>query len=59
MKCSEFHKLILKNGWLVLRQTGSHIIYVKGNKTYPVPYHGTKELGKGIERKMRKDMNLK
>lgn len=59
MKTTEFHKLVRVNGWKVLRQTGSHIIYRKGSMTYPVPYHGAKELGKGLENKMIKDMGLK
>ena len=59
MKTTEFHKLVRANGWKVLRQTGSHIIYQKGSMTYPVPYHGAKELGKGLENKMIKNMGLK
>ena len=59
MKTTEFHKLVRANGWKVLRQTGSHIIYQKGSMSYPVPYHGAKELGKGLENKIRKDMDLK
>ncbi|MBQ3979070.1 MAG: type II toxin-antitoxin system HicA family toxin [Bacteroidales bacterium] len=37
----------------------SHIIYKKGKRTYPVPYHKGKEVGKGLEAKMKKDMKLK
>ncbi|MBO6096379.1 MAG: type II toxin-antitoxin system HicA family toxin [Bacteroidales bacterium] len=59
MKYDEFHRLIRTNGWEVIRQTGSHVIYRKGQRTYPVPYHQGKELGKGLERKIRKEMNLK
>ena len=59
MKTTEFHKLVRAHGWKVLRQSGSHIIYRKGSMTYPVPYHGAKELGKGLENKMIKDMGLK
>ena len=59
MKTTEFHKLVRANGWKVLRQSDSHIIYRKGSMTYPVPYHGAKELGKGLENKMIKDMGLK
>lgn len=59
MKTTEFHKLVRANGWEVLRQAGSHIIYKKGSQTYPVPYHGSKELGTGLEKKMRKEMGLK
>ena len=56
---TEFHKLVRENGWTVLRQTGSHVIYKKGSVIYPVPYHGAKELGTGLEMKMRKEMGLK
>lgn len=60
MKYDEFHKLVRDNGWVILRQMGtSHVIYKKGNRTYPVPYHRGRELGKGLERKMRKEMKLK
>lgn len=59
MKYDDFHSLVLLNGWVGIRQSGSHIIYRKGNKTYPVPYHKGKELGKGLEKKMRKELGLK
>lgn len=59
MKSSELHRLILKNGWRLLRVTGSHYIYEKDGITYPAPYHGAKEVGKGIEKKIKKDMGLK
>ncbi len=59
MKSDEFHRVVRANGWSVVRQTGSHIIYRKGNMTYPVPYHKGKEIGTGLERKMRRDMGLR
>lgn len=60
MKYDELHRLIKSNGWVKLRQMGtSHVIYKKGNRTYPVPYHQGKEVGKGLERKIRKEMGLK
>lgn len=59
MKSSEFHKMIRKNGWMHLRTKGSHYIYEKDGKTYPVPFHGSKEIGTGIQNKIRKEMNLK
>ena len=58
MKYDELHRIILRNGWKVLRQTGSHVIYTKDGKPYPVPSHGSKEVGKGLERKVRKEMEL-
>jgi mRNA interferase HicA len=54
MKSSELHRLILKNGWIFLRSSGSHFIYEKNSKRYPVPYHGSKEVGKGIEKKIKR-----
>ncbi|MBP5398524.1 MAG: type II toxin-antitoxin system HicA family toxin [Bacteroidales bacterium] len=49
---------MVRNGWVVLRQRGSHIIYRKGDITYPVPYHGSKEMGKGLQKKMMREMGL-
>jgi predicted RNA binding protein YcfA (HicA-like mRNA interferase family) len=60
MKYNELHRLIRANGWVKLRQLGtSHVIYIKESLTYPVPDHGAKEVGKGLEKKIRKDMGLK
>jgi len=59
MKYIELHRLILKNGWIIIRQTGSHVIYQKGEMHYPVPNHGSDEVKKGLEIKIRKMMGLK
>ena len=59
MKSSELNKLILAAGWRVVRQSGSHVIYEKDGRVYPVPFHGSKEVGKGLEMKIRKEMGLK
>ncbi|MEO9217372.1 MAG: type II toxin-antitoxin system HicA family toxin [Bacteroidia bacterium] len=59
MKSTEFHRLVKKNGWIFIKAEGSHYIYGKNGKTYPVPFHGAKELGKGLEKKMRKEMGIK
>ena len=58
MKSSELHKRIKMNGWLHIRTKGSHYIDEKNGQTYPVPYHGSKEIGKGIENKIKKEMGL-
>lgn len=58
MKYAELHRLIQRQGWWVRRQTGSHVIYEKDGKTYPVPLHGSKEVGKGLELKIKRDMGL-
>ena len=59
MKSSELHRFILRNGWQHIRTAGSHYIYEKNGRTYPVPFHGTHEVGKGLEKKIRKEMKLK
>jgi mRNA interferase HicA len=59
MKTTELHRLVKRNGWIEIRQAGSHVIYQKGDITYPVPFHGAKEVGKGLELKIRKEMKLK
>lgn len=59
MKSSELHRLIRKNGWQHLRTEGSHYIYEKDGKTYPVPFHGNKDIGTGIYHKIIKQMGLK
>ena len=55
MKSSELHRLILKNGWRSIRQAGSHVIYEKDGKTVSVPFHGSKEMGSGIARRLLPD----
>ena len=59
MKSSELHRLIEKAGWNYVRAAGSHYIYEMNGKTVLVPYHGSKEVGKGIENKIKKEMGLK
>lgn len=58
MKSSEFHRLVQINGWKEIRQTGSHIIYEKNGKQITVPYHGSKEMKKGLVMKLKKEMGL-
>jgi mRNA interferase HicA len=59
MKSSEFHRLVRRNGWPHIRTDGSHYIYEKEDRTYPVPFHGGKEIGEGLRKKMIKEMKLK
>ena len=59
MKYNELHRLIFRNGWTVLRQSGSHVIYEKNGRTYSVPNHGSKEVLKSLELKIKKAMGLK
>jgi len=59
MKSSELNRLILQKGWIIIRQKGSHITYQKNGFNYTATFHGSKEAGKGLELKIRKDMGLK
>lgn len=65
VKSSEFHRQILKRGkkrgWKLLQGEGkgSHLIYEdKDGIRYPVPYHGAKEMGEGLRKKIISDMEL-
>lgn len=51
MKSSELNRLILRNGWKVVRQNGSHITYKK--KVFFSRKQGS---GKGLETKIKKEM---
>lgn len=51
MKSSEFHRIVKRNGWKHIGTEGSYYIYEKNGRRYPVPFHGAKELGKGLEKK--------
>ena len=59
MKSSELHRKIKRNGWVHLKTEGSQYIYTKEGKKYPGPYHGSKEVGLGLLKKMLSEMNLK
>lgn len=57
MKCNEFIRLAERNGGG--RQSGSYIIFAKGDVMYPIPNHGSKEMSPGLERKAKREMGLK
>ncbi len=60
MKSKQFHQLIVRNGWELIRVKGSHYIYRKeGFRDMPVPYHGSKEMNPGLEKALKRDMKLK
>jgi mRNA interferase HicA len=59
MKAAELHKIIIANGWRIARQNGSHVIYEKDGRRYPAPFHGGKEIGNGLFKKIKKEMGLK
>jgi len=50
VKANELFKLLKKDGWFEIRQTGSHVMMkhpVKSGQLV-VPYHGSKEVSKGV-----------
>lgn len=58
MKSSELHRKIKRNGWAFIKAEGSHYIYEKDGKRYPVPFHRNKEVGFGLQKKIEKEMKL-
>ncbi len=61
MKSSELVRLLKNDGWFALRQSGSHIIMAHPIKKGKIicPFHGSHEVGKGLERKIKKDAGIK
>jgi mRNA interferase HicA len=59
LKYTEFHRIIKKNKWRFLYAEGSHYFYEKDGKiSPPVPYHGAKEIGEGLKRKLINELGL-
>lgn len=56
----EMVKLALANGWVEVRQNGSHRHFKKEGFPYlvTIPVHGNKDLDKGLEKKILKDLGL-
>ena len=61
MKSSELLRLLKKDGWFVVRQSGSHVIMEHPIKNGQIvcPFHGRHEVGKGLEKKIKKDAGIK
>jgi len=61
MKCSELLRLLIKDGWLVVSTKGSHLKMKHPQKRGIIifPDHGSHEMGKGMEDKIRKAAGLK
>jgi len=61
MKCSELLRLLFKDGWVVISTRGSHLKMKHPERAGVIifPDHGAREMGKGMEKKIRKDAGLK
>ncbi|MDL2220927.1 type II toxin-antitoxin system HicA family toxin [Parabacteroides sp. OttesenSCG-928-N08] len=58
MKYTEFHRIVTRQGWEVVRKRGSHIIYEKNGRRVSVPFHGSKEMAEGLRLNLEKVMGL-
>jgi len=62
MKYKDLAKLVKKVGWKEVRQKGSHVIFkhdtIKNPSILVIPNHGSKELGKGLVRKILKQAGI-
>lgn len=61
MKCSELLRLLKKDGWEIISSRGSHLKMKPPLKEGVIifPDHGSREIGKGLEKKIIKDAGLK
>ena len=61
MKCSELIRILQRDGWYTVSQKGSHrrmLHPIKKGELF-VPFHGSQEVGKGLEKKLLKDAGIK
>lgn len=61
MKSSELLRLLIKDGWYIARQAGSHCVMKHPTKKGMIvcPRHGSHEVGKGLEMKIKKDAGIR
>ena len=61
MKSKELMKLLKQNGWVLKDTTGSHFVFKKEGVIHniTVPFHGSKDLAKGLLHAILIDAGLK
>lgn len=61
MKCSELLRCLKRDGWYPVSQSGSHVKLKHDSKPGVIvfPNHGSRELGKGLETRIKEDAQLK
>jgi len=61
MKYTELFKLLKKDGWFEIRQSGSHVIMQHNEKQeqLTVPFHSGKEVKKGLLNAILKQAQIK
>ena len=57
-KYREVERRLLRMGYKVVRQKGSHVIFSDGKNTFPVPNHGSKDISPGVEKQLLKILNI-
>lgn len=60
-KCSEVLRQLLRHGWYVERQSGSHVILKHPKKTnfISLPNHGSAEMAKGTMNKILRQAGIR
>jgi mRNA interferase HicA len=59
MKCSELYRILIKDSWYPFSQKGSHVKMNTKEGVIVFPNHGSQEVGKGLEKKILKDAELR
>lgn len=59
MKYSEFRRWLLQQGATFTPAKGSHFKVTLHGKTTIFPFHGSKEIGSGLVRKIKRDLGLR
>ena len=54
----EVESRLLKMGYNIVRQKGSHVMFSDGKNTFPVPNHGAKDISPGVEKQVLKILGL-
>jgi predicted RNA binding protein YcfA (HicA-like mRNA interferase family) len=61
VKYNELFRLLKNNGWIIVRQKGSHVILRHPEKIeqLTIPFHHGKEVKKGLLKAILKQANIK
>lgn len=61
MKSSQLYRILLNNGWVKIKQKGSHVKlrHPKNSEIIIFPAHGSQEVGSGLEKKILKQAKIK
>lgn len=55
----DFSRRLKKLGFEIVREgKGSHVIFSDGMKSFPLPRHGGKDISKGVEKKVLKEIGI-